>query len=66
MYYSSVDILVTTPGRLMEHLDTTRGFSVADLKFLVVDEADRLLASDFSQWMAPLWQALDDSAKVCR
>jgi ATP-dependent RNA helicase DDX51/DBP6 len=62
---SSIDVLVTTPGRLMEHLGSTPGFGVWDLKFLVVDEADRLLASDFNQWMAPLWQAIDDAVTAC-
>lgn len=32
---SSVDILVATPGRLMDHIKTTRGFSLRHLCYLV-------------------------------
>lgn len=31
---SMVDILVATPGRLMDHLNQTEGFSVESLQFL--------------------------------
>ncbi|TFK86913.1 DEAD-domain-containing protein [Polyporus arcularius HHB13444] len=40
-------IIVATPGRLLEHLEETKGFSLRNLKFLVLDEADRLLDMDF-------------------
>ncbi|KAL8152455.1 hypothetical protein V2J09_010215 [Rumex salicifolius] len=40
---SSVDILVATPGRLMDHINTTKGFTLEHLQYLVVDEMDRLL-----------------------
>jgi hypothetical protein len=42
-----VDILVATPGRLMEHVRHAAGFSLAELRFLVVDEADRLLSQPY-------------------
>ena len=37
------DIVVATPGRLTAHLRGTPGFGLAALRFLVVDETDRLL-----------------------
>ncbi|KAG9318730.1 P-loop containing nucleoside triphosphate hydrolase protein, partial [Chiua virens] len=40
-------IIVATPGRLNDHLQSTKGFSLRHLKFLVMDEADRLLDMDF-------------------
>ncbi|KAL5582518.1 hypothetical protein UlMin_014960 [Ulmus minor] len=42
-------ILVCTPGRLMDHLTNTKGFSLLTLKYLVLDEADRLLNEDFEK-----------------
>ena len=40
-------IIVATPGRLIDHLETTKGFNLKSLKYLVLDEADRLLDADF-------------------
>ncbi|KAI4326228.1 hypothetical protein MLD38_031561 [Melastoma candidum] len=42
-------IVVGTPGRLMDHLSNTKGFSLRLLKYLVLDEADRLLNEDFEK-----------------
>ncbi|KAL4919339.1 P-loop containing nucleoside triphosphate hydrolase protein [Aspergillus aurantiobrunneus] len=40
-------IIVATPGRLLDHLENTKGFSLRNLKYLAIDEADRLLDMDF-------------------
>lgn len=40
-------VIVATPGRLVDHLEKTKGFSLRNLKYLVMDEADRLLDMDF-------------------
>ncbi|BBN09495.1 ATP-dependent RNA helicase DDX47/RRP3 [Marchantia polymorpha subsp. ruderalis] len=40
-------IVVGTPGRLVDHLTNTKGFSLRTIKYLVLDEADRLLNLDF-------------------
>lgn len=42
-----MNILIATPGRLLQHLDSTVGFESAGLKVLVLDEADRLLDLGF-------------------
>ncbi|KAJ4349091.1 ATP-dependent RNA helicase dbp6, partial [Neurospora sp. IMI 360204] len=46
-----VDILICTPGRLVEHITKTKGFTLDYVRWLVVDEADKLLAQDFQQWL---------------
>ncbi|KAM0682473.1 ribosomal RNA processing protein [Mitosporidium daphniae] len=40
-------IIIATPGRLVDHIENTRGFSLKKLRFFVLDEADRLLNMDF-------------------
>ncbi|XP_071911905.1 DEAD-box ATP-dependent RNA helicase 10-like isoform X2 [Coffea arabica] len=42
-------IVVATPGRLIDHLSNTKGFTLRMLKYLVLDEADRLLNEDFEK-----------------
>ena len=46
-----MDILISTPGRLMDHLNGTPNFSLQHLRFLVIDEADRLLTQSFQGWL---------------
>ncbi|KAI0407843.1 P-loop containing nucleoside triphosphate hydrolase protein [Xylaria palmicola] len=50
-YKSKVDILICTPGRLVEHIKFTPGFSLDSVRWLVVDEADKLLGQNFQQWL---------------
>ncbi len=38
---------LATPGRLVDHLENTKGFNLRSLRFLVMDEADRILNMDF-------------------
>lgn len=42
-------IIIGTPGRLVDHLENTKGFSLKAIKFLILDEADRMLNKDFEQ-----------------
>ncbi|GAA6039952.1 hypothetical protein JCM8097_002637 [Rhodosporidiobolus ruineniae] len=59
---SQVDILIATPGRLIDHLKSTKGFSLQHLRFLVVDEADRLLTQSFHDWLPTVLAALKPSS----
>jgi ATP-dependent RNA helicase DDX10/DBP4 len=44
-----MNIVVATPGRMLQHLSSTVAFSVDDLKMLVLDEADRILDMGFQR-----------------
>ncbi|KAJ8905000.1 hypothetical protein NDN08_001512 [Rhodosorus marinus] len=44
---SRPDILVATPGRLIDHIRNAQGFSLEDVEILIMDEADRLLEMGF-------------------
>ena len=55
---SRVDILVCTPGRLLDHLEYTAGFTLQHVRFLVLDEADRLLSNAYHGWIKSLVQGV--------
>lgn len=44
-----MNILVATPGRLLQHLEEATGFHCDSLQFLVVDEADEVLSMGFEE-----------------
>ena len=46
----NMDILITTPGRLVDHL-VKNSISLDDLKFLVLDESDKLLNQNYQDWL---------------
>lgn len=58
-YNSKVDILICTPGRLVEHIQSTTGFSLEHVQWLVIDEADRLLDESFQQWVDVVMPGLE-------
>ncbi|KAK2079451.1 hypothetical protein QBZ16_003143 [Prototheca wickerhamii] len=47
-----LDVLVITPGRLAGHLGATPGFTLRALRFLIVDECDRLLQRQYQNWLS--------------
>ncbi|XP_065172695.1 probable ATP-dependent RNA helicase pitchoune, partial [Atheta coriaria] len=46
-----INILVATPGRLLDHLQNTPDFLYKNLQCLVIDEADRILDIGFEEEM---------------
>ncbi|EGU33838.1 DEAD/DEAH box helicase [Vibrio scophthalmi] len=52
-----VDILVATPGRLIEHLEL-KNVSLVNLEFLVFDEADRMLDMGFISAIEKIMQGV--------
>ncbi|GFN87406.1 RNA helicase [Plakobranchus ocellatus] len=53
-----INILVATPGRLMDHINTTGVLSLARILWLVIDEADRLLELGYERDVAQILNAL--------
>ena len=53
-----VNIVVSTPGRLLDHLQNTRGFQFKKLQILVIDEADRILEQGFEEDMRQIVKAI--------
>ncbi|KAI9344517.1 P-loop containing nucleoside triphosphate hydrolase protein [Zopfochytrium polystomum] len=44
-----MNILISTPGRLLQHMDQTPDFSCDNVQILVLDEADRILDAGFEK-----------------
>lgn len=57
-------IVVATPGRLADHLDSCDTFSLQRIRFLVVDEADRLLSGHFDEQLKKIFAALPKQKQV--
>lgn len=61
---SRVNILVATPGRLLQHMDQTAGFDTSNLQMLILDEADRILDMGFSRTLSALLAHLPKSRQT--
>lgn len=57
-YTPKVDILICTPGRLVQHLQNTDGFKLKHVNWLVIDEADRLLGQSYQQFAKILMDSM--------
>ena len=53
-----VNLLIATPGRLLDHLQNTKGFIFRNLKSLIIDEADRILEIGFEEEMRQIIKIL--------
>ncbi|CUA67268.1 ATP-dependent RNA helicase MSS116, mitochondrial [Rhizoctonia solani] len=58
---SRMDILIATPGRLVDHIQNASMQSqLSQIRFLILDEADRLLDQGFRRDLETILQALPD------
>lgn len=55
-----VNLVVATPGRLLDHLNSTKGFNYMNLSMMIIDEADAILKIGFED---ELRQILDKFSK---
>ena len=59
-----IPILVSTPGRLLDHLQNTSSFNAGKCRWLVLDEADRLMELGFEETITGIIQRLDGRRKL--
>ncbi|XP_032899363.1 ATP-dependent RNA helicase DDX51 isoform X1 [Amblyraja radiata] len=57
-YRSLADIVISTPGRLVDHINKTEGFSLQHLRYLIIDEADRMIDSMHHNWLNQVVKAV--------
>ncbi|CAD6336627.1 unnamed protein product [Miscanthus lutarioriparius] len=53
-----INLLVATPGRLLDHLRSTSGFNYKRLQCLIIDEADRILEQNFEDDIKQIFKRL--------
>jgi superfamily II DNA/RNA helicase len=58
-------VIVATPGRLVDHLENTKGFNLRNLKYLVMDEADRMLSEDFEEEINKILAVIPRERRTC-
>ncbi|KAH3840390.1 hypothetical protein DPMN_113838 [Dreissena polymorpha] len=51
-------IVISTPGRLADHLQSCDTFNLKKIKFLVLDEADRLIEDDYGEQLETIFKVL--------
>lgn len=59
-----IPILVATPGRLLDHLQNTTSLDVGKCRWLVLDEADRLMELGFEETIKGIVQGLEGRRKL--
>ncbi|XP_015264467.1 PREDICTED: ATP-dependent RNA helicase DDX51 [Gekko japonicus] len=57
-FRSLADIVVATPGHLVDHLQHSPQFSLRELRFLIIDEADRMIDNMHQDWLAQVVKAV--------
>ncbi|CAL1547499.1 unnamed protein product [Lymnaea stagnalis] len=55
---NSTNVVICTPGRLLQHFEQTPNFTADELKILVLDEADKILHMGFANTMNAIIEAL--------
>ena len=61
-----LNVIVATPGRLLDHIKTTQCLNFEHLRFLVLDEADRMTDAGFEEDLTAILSALELQAKTPR
>ncbi|XP_047438839.1 ATP-dependent RNA helicase DDX51 [Mugil cephalus] len=55
---STADVVVATPGRLVDHINKNSGLCLEHLRFLIIDEADRMIDSMHQSWLSQVVKAV--------
>lgn len=61
-----LNILVATPGRLADHLENTKVLDISNVRWLVLDEGDRLMELGFEEELQKIVKKLNEGHKPTR
>ncbi|KAK9385869.1 P-loop containing nucleoside triphosphate hydrolase protein [Lipomyces mesembrius] len=59
-----VNILVSTPGRLADHFDNTVAMDLSAVRWVVLDEGDRLMELGFEETITKILSKLQENSKA--
>ncbi|XP_015785831.1 probable ATP-dependent RNA helicase DDX31 [Tetranychus urticae] len=59
-----ITILVSTPGRLIDHMETTKNLKFNKVQYFVIDEADRLHEQGFEESLSKIIDHLKDECET--
>ena len=59
-----VNILVATPGRLADHMENTTSLDTSQLRWLILDEGDKLVELGFEETITKITDQISRSSKV--
>ncbi|XP_063792832.1 probable ATP-dependent RNA helicase DDX31 [Pseudophryne corroboree] len=58
-----INILISTPGRLVDHIKSTKSIHFTHVRWLIVDEADRILDLGFEKDITTILNALNSQSE---
>ncbi|KAK1217629.1 nucleolar DEAD-box protein required for synthesis of 60S ribosomal subunit, partial [Marasmius sp. AFHP31] len=58
------DVVIATPGRLIDHIHNSPSFTLENLDILVLDEADRMLSDGFADELAEIIKSCPKSRQT--
>ncbi|KAI9679431.1 MAG: ATP-dependent RNA helicase dbp7 [Caeruleum heppii] len=61
-----LNILVATPGRLADHLSNTKVLDVSQVRWLVLDEGDRLMELGFEEEIQGIVSKIEERSRISR
>lgn len=59
-----VNVLIGTPGRLADHLENTSALDISQLRWLVLDEGDRLVDLGFEETITKITDEITKKSKI--
>ena len=62
---AGINVLIATPGRLLQHLQETPDFNLDSLQMVIIDEADRILEMGFEDCINSILEYLPPQRQTC-
>ncbi len=59
-----VNILVATPGRLADHIENTERLDLSNIRYVVLDEGDKLMELGFEETIAKILSDIEKTSRI--